>query len=342
MNHLAPVFVLVASVAAMTAGQACADGTADFYAGKRVTIITAGTPAGGYGVYARSLSLHLGKHIPGQPQVIVQFMPGAGGLVATNFVLNAAPKDGTAIGGVQRSVVRLALTGDKGVKYDAARINWIGSLNEDASVCVAWHTSGIRTIQEVMDKGLIIGGAGLNDTEQFPTVLNNTIGTKFKIISGYSGVGINLAMERGEVAGRCGWSWSSLKSQHGEWLRDHKINILVQIASKKHPELQAVPLATELTTSSEQRQILEFVFGEQALGQPYIMAESVPADRLAAMRKAFRDTAADKELRDELGKMGFDVALLDGEEMQRMVERMIRTPSSIIEQANAAAINKGR
>ena len=181
------------------------ESVAEFYAGKQIKIIVGGTAEGGYAPYARMLQNHMGQYIPGKPQVIVQYMPGAGGLVATNYVYNVASQDGTVIGSVQRNVARLALIGDKGTKYDPIKINWIGSLHSDVSVCVAWHTSGVKTIQDMMERELIVGGTGLNDTEQFPALLNNILGTKFKIISGYKGsAAISLAMERNEVAGRCG------------------------------------------------------------------------------------------------------------------------------------------
>src|SRR4051812_32769029 len=264
-----------------TLGAARAEDVADFYRGKQIKIVVGGTAEGGYAPYARMLQLHMGQYIPGNPQPIVQFMPGAGGLVATNNVANVAPRDGTVIGSVQRNVVRLFLFGDPGVKYDPGRLNWLGSLYNDVSVCVAWHTTGMTDIRDAMQRELIVGGTGHNDTEQFPAVLNAVLGTKFKIITGYSGAGgINLALERGEVQGRCGWSWDSLKSQKGEWLREGKLNILAQLALKRTPEIGSAPLVTELATSQDQRDVLELIFGEQVLGKPFVLAGGVPAERL--------------------------------------------------------------
>jgi tripartite-type tricarboxylate transporter receptor subunit TctC len=340
MKTIAASALAIAGI--MLAANASADPVADFYKGKEVRVIVGGTAEGGYAPYARMLQRHMGPFIPGNPTVIVQFMPGAGGLVAANYVYNAAPKDGTVIGGVQRSIVRLAMFGDKGVKYDPARINWLGSLHNDVSVCTAWHTAPVKTIQDAMERELIVGAnSPNNDTGQFPAVLNNVLGTKFKIITGYNGSGgISLAIERGEIQGRCGWSWDSLKSQQGDWLKDKKITILTQLTLKKHPELADVPLATELAKTKEQREILEFIFAEQILGKPFMMAEGVPADRIAALRKAFMQTAEDKTAVEQMNAMSLDVFPVNGQDMQGIVAKMIATPTATVERAKEAMVAK--
>jgi tripartite-type tricarboxylate transporter receptor subunit TctC len=318
---------------------AVADPVADFYSGKQIRIIVGGTAEGGYAPYARMLQAHMAQYIPGKPQVITQYMPGAGGLIATNYITNAAPRDGTVIGSVQRNVVRLALIGDKGVRYDPATINWIGSLYNDVSVCVAWHDSGVKTIEDVMQRELIVGGTALNDTEQFPAVLNNVLGTKFKIISGYkSSAAITLAMERGEVAGRCGWSWDSLKAQQGEWVTDKKVNILIQLSTKRAPDLPDVPLAAELAKTKEQKDLLDFIFGEQTMGKPFIMGPGVPPERVEAIRKAFMAVGADQVAIDQMHKMDLGVAPMDGNEMQNLVATMYATPQSVIARAGEAIV----
>ena len=321
------------------ASLASAEPVADFYKGKQIKIIVGGTAEGGYAPYARMLQMHMGQYIPGKPQMVVQFMPGAGGLIATNYVYNVAPKDGTVIGSVQRNVVRLALIHDQGVKYDPAKIIWLGSLYNDVSVCAAWSAAGIKTIQDAMQRELIVGGTGLNDTEQFPAVLNNLIGTKFKIISGYkSSAAITLAMERGEVTGRCGWSWDSLKSQRSDWLAEKKINVLVQMSMKKLPEIGDVPLAVDLAPNKDSRDVLEFIFGEQTLGKPFMMGPDVPAERVKALREAFLATAADKTAVDEMTKMDFGVDPLSGEEMQQIVVKMYATPQAVVDRAGEAVV----
>ena len=332
------LFSLAAVAGALAAMPAVADPVADFYKGKDIKIIVGGTAEGGYAPYARMLQRNMGQFIPGNPVIITQFMPGGGGLVATNYVYNAAPKDGTVIGSVQRSIVRLAMFGDKGVKYDPAKIKWLGSLHNDVSVCVAWHASPIKTLQDVMERELIVGATSPNnDTGQFPVVLNKILGTKFKVINGYNGGGaISLAIERGEVAGRCGWSWDSLRTQQGEWLRDKKVNVLTQLTLKPHPELAGVPLATELAKTGEQRGILEYIFAEQIMGKPFMFAEGVPADRVAAMRNAFMQTAQDKTALEQMNAMALDVTPVSGEEMETIVAKLIATPPDLVKQAREA------
>jgi tripartite-type tricarboxylate transporter receptor subunit TctC len=327
----------------MLAGAARAETVAEFYAGKQIKVIVGGTAEGGYAPYARLLANHMSQHIPGNPQVIVQYMPGAGGLVATNYVYNVAPRDGTVIGAVQRNVARLALIRDPGTKYDPLKVNWLGSLQNDVSVCVAWHTSGIKNIQDAMQRELIVGGTGLNDTEQFPALLNNILGTKFKIISGYkSSPAISLAIERGEIAGRCGWSWDSLKAQKGEWLTEKKIHLLAQLTVKKLPEIGDVPVAIDMAKTKEQRDILEFIFGEQTMGKPFMLGPDIPKERVAALREAFMKTAADPAALAEMNKMNLGVSPTSGDELQQLVARMYATPQAVIDRATAALVYKDK
>lgn len=332
---------VVVAGCALAPPTASADPVADFYRGNRVVIVVGGTAGGGYGSYARTVQRNMDRFIPGNPTVIIQFQPGAGGLVASNFVANAAPKDGTVIAATQRSMAFLPLFGVKGPQYDPTRLNWIGSLDNEVSVCVTWHASGVRTIKDATAREVIVGATGPNDTEQFPAVLNNILNTRFKIITGYGGPDLAIAMERGEITGRCGWSWGSLKSQRGDWLRDKKVNILVQLATKKNPEIGDVPLVTELTTIKEEQEVLELIFARQTLGRPFFMAAEVPADRVAAIRKAFMATAADEKVIAELTRQKLDLAPVSGEEMQEIVSRIYRTPKPVVERAQAAIVYKG-
>ena len=335
---------LVAAVAAacMFAGSASADPIADFYKGKRVKIIVGASSGGGYGTYARMVAAYLGKYIPGNPRIIAQFMQGAASIRAANYVYNVAPQDGTVLGAVQRAIPFLPLYGKKGPKYDAQKFHYIGSINNEVSICVSWHTTGVKTIQDAMKKELIIGGAGANDTENFPSALNNILGTKFKIISGYTGVGINLAMERGEVFGRCGWSWTSFKNQKSQWLRDKKVNILIQLSLRKLPEIGNVPLVTELAKNKEDRQIFELVFAPQVMGRPYLMGPGVPAARVKAMRAAFARTTQNPDLVKKLNKGSMDVALVGGAEIQKIVANAYKTPKSIVDRARDSMVYKGK
>lgn len=322
-------------------GAAAADPITDFYKGKRVKIIVGASSGGGYGTYARMVASYLGDNIPGKPRVIAQFMQGAASIRAANYVYNVAPKDGTVLGAVQRAIPFLPLFGKKGPQYEPLKFNYIGSINNEVSICVSWHTTPIKTIQDVQKQELIIGGAGANDTENFPAVLNNILGTKFKIISGYTGVGINLAMERGEVFGRCGWSWTSFKNQKGEWLRDKKVNILIQLSLKKLPEIGDVPLVTELAKTEEDRQVFELLFAPQVMGRPYLMGPGVPQERVEAMRTAFAKTTQHPELVRKLNKAQMDVSLVTGKEIQDIVANAYKTPKKVVERARDALIYKG-
>jgi tripartite-type tricarboxylate transporter receptor subunit TctC len=319
-----------------------ADAMSDFYKKKIVKIIVGASSGGGYGTYARSVSRHISKYIPGKPKLINQFMQGAASIRAANFVYNVAPQDGTIIGAVQRAIPFLPLYGKRGPKYDAQKFQYIGSINNEVSICVAWHTTGVKTIQDVMKKELIIGGAGANDTENFPSALNNILGTKFKIITGYTGVGINLAMERQEVYGRCGWSWTSFKNQKGEWLKDKKVNILIQLSLKRLPEIGNVPLVTELAKTKEDRQTFELVFAPQVMGRPFLMGPGVSAEKVAMMRAAFLKVTADPALLKELGKQQMDVAPVTGKEIQDIIASAYKTPKSIVDRARQSMVYKGK
>ena len=334
--------VAAAAAACLIAGSAAADPIADFYKGKRIKLIVGASSGGGYGTYARMVATYLGNYIPGNPRIIAQFMQGAASIRAANFVYNVAPQDGTVLGAVQRAIPFLPLYGKRGPKYDPQKFHYIGSINNEVSICVAWHTTGIKTIQDAMKKELIIGGAGANDTENFPAALNTILGTKFKIITGYTGVGINLAMERGEVYGRCGWSWTSFKNQQGQWLRDKKVNILIQLSLRKLPEIGNVPLVTELAKSKEDRQVFELVFAPQVMGRPYLMGPGVPAARVKAMRTAFARTTQNPDLVKKLNKAQMDVALVSGAEIQRIVAVAYKTPKAIVDRARDSMVYKGK
>jgi tripartite-type tricarboxylate transporter receptor subunit TctC len=324
------------------AGSASADAISKFYKGKRVKIIVGASSGGGYGTYARMVAAHLGKHIPGNPRIIAQFMQGAASIRAANYVYNVAPQDGTVIGAVQRAIPFLPLYGKRGPKYDPLKFNYIGSINNEVSICVSWHTTGVRTIQDAMAKQLIIGGAGANDTENFPAALNNILGTKFKIITGYTGVGINLAMERGEVFGRCGWSWTSFKNQKSQWLKDKKVNVLIQLSLRKLPEIGNVPLVTEIAKNKEDRQVFELVFAPQVMGRPYLMGPGVPAAHVKAIRTAFARTTREPDLVNKLNKASMDVAMVSGADIQKIVVQAYKTPKSIVDRARESMVYKGK
>ena len=229
------------------------------------------------------------------------------------------------------------LLGNKAAQYDGTKFNWIGSANDEVSVCVAWHTSGVTRIEDVLAGELAVGAAGVaDDTYQFPAVLNGLLGTKFKMVTGYpSGAEINLAMERNEVQGRCGFPWSTVKATRWSWIDDKKINLLMQFSLAKHADLPHVPLVTDLARNDEERQVLKLIFGRQVMGRPYAAPPGVPQDRADALRKAFMATMADKDFLAEVDKATLEVTPVAGDKIESLILEMYRTPPAVAEKAAA-------
>ncbi len=305
----------------------------EFYKGKNVDLYIGYSSGGGYDTYARLLARHMDRHLPGNPSIVPKNQPGAGSLVLANWLYNVAPKDGTAFGTVGRGVAFDPLLGSEKAQFDPTKFNWIGSMNDEVSVCVAWHTSGITSFEQLRDKTLVVGGTGPTaDTDQFPKVLNGTLGTKFDIISGYPGGNdISLAMERGEVKGRCGWSWSSIVATRKDWIDQGKIKILVQLSTQKHPDLPNVPLIMDFAKTPEQKQILQLVFARQAMGRPFVAPPDLPKERVAALRRAVMATLKDQQLLDEAKKMNLEINPVSGENVQALVEEAYKTPKPVAE-----------
>jgi tripartite-type tricarboxylate transporter receptor subunit TctC len=316
---------------AQNAGQK--EGTAEN--GPSVDLYIGYSAGGGYDIYARTLARNMERHIPDHPTVLPKNMPGAGSLVLTNWLYNVAPKDGSAFGAIGRGTGFDPLLGSKKAKFDASKFNWIGSMNDEVSVCVAWHTTGITSLDQVKDKELVVGGTGAAaDTDQFPKVLNGVLGTKFKVVSGYPGGNeINLAMERGEVQGRCGWSWSSVVATHKKWLEEKKINILVQLSMRKHPDLPNVPLVMDLAKTDEGRGIFKLIFSRQPMGRPFVAPPDVPAARVAMLRKAFMETLHDKQFMADADKAKLEINPVSGEDVQKIVHDVYSAPKDVAKKA---------
>src|SRR5262252_2296360 len=308
-----------------------AENHADFYKGKNVDLFIGYSAGGGYDVYARALARHMTRFIPGNPTIVPKNMPGAGSLVLANWLYNFGAKDGTAFGTIGRGTAFDPLLGSTKAQFDAVKFNWIGSMNDEVSVCGAWHTSGIAKLEQVVQNELTVGGTGpAADTDQFPKVLNATIHTKFKIIPGYPGGNdIDLAMERGEVMGRCGWSWSSVIATHKSWIDEKKINVLVQLSLNKHADLPNAPLVMDLAKTEEQRQIFKLVFARQPMGRPFLAPPGIPADRTAALRKAFMDTMKDPGFLAEAEKMKLEINPVSGDAVQEIMQEVYQTPKAI-------------
>ena len=309
----------------------------EFYRGKTIHFVIGYAPGSGYDLYARLLARHYGQHIPGKPTVVAQNMPGAGSLAAANYLYEIAPKDGTYIGMTGRGTPMTPLLGGKGATFkDENSFTWIGSMNNEVSVCVAWHTSGVKSIEQAMTRELTTSATalGADDTTVFPAVLNAMIGTKFKWITGYAGgAAMNLAMERGEVDGRCGWSWSSVKSTQPDWLKDGKISILLQLSLEKHPELQHIPSVMDFAKSDEQKKVLELIFARQVMGRPVLAPPGLPADRVKVLRAAFDATMKDREFLAEADKGQWEITPVSGEEIEKLMARIYATPPVVVELA---------
>ncbi|MBI2755783.1 MAG: hypothetical protein HYX52_03640 [Chloroflexi bacterium] len=304
---------------------------ATFYRGKTVTIVVGYTPGGGYDEYARFLSRSIGRYIPGNPTIIVQNQPGAGSMLAANTLFNASPKDGTVFGTFARGLPAEELLGSEGVQYKSAQFNWIGSMNDEVSICIARTDAPVKKFEDLYTMPLKIGGTGPGaDTDFFPKFLNGLLGTKFDLATGYPGGNdINVAMERGEVQGRCGFSYSSLISTRPQWITDKFITILVQMSLNKHPDLPSVPLVTDLARNAEERQLMRVVFSRQTMGRPFAAPPGVPADRVAALRYAFDQTMRDPQFMAEAQQAKLEVNPAGGTDLQQIVQDVLATPPDL-------------
>jgi tripartite-type tricarboxylate transporter receptor subunit TctC len=313
-----------------------AQSPADFYKGKNVDLYIGYSVGGGYDLYARVLARHIGRHIPGNPTIVVKNMEGAGSLRLANWLYRVAPKDGSVFAIIGRGTGFDPLLGQQAAQFDGTKFTWIGSGNHEVSVCVAYgDRSGITKFADLQGKEMTVGGTGASaDTDQFPKVVNGVLGTKMKVVSGYPGGNdIVLAMERGELQGRCGWSWSSVKATHGSWIAEKKLNILVQLALQKHPDLPDVPLVIDLATTDAQRQILRLIFARQVMGRPFLAPPGIPPERAAALRTAFMETMKDPAFIADAEKAQLEVNPVAGEELQKLVAEIYKTPPEIAKQA---------
>jgi tripartite-type tricarboxylate transporter receptor subunit TctC len=312
---------------------------ADFYKGKQVTILVGFTPGGSSSLYAQALARHMGRYLPGAPNFVVQHAPGAGGLVAANTIYNTAPRDGTIFAITGRAVAIEPLLGNKNAKFDAQKLNWIGTANVEYTTCISWHTAPVKTLQDAMTTELVVGGTGADATEVvFPKAANKMVGTKFKIVLGYHGsTEIMLAMERGELQGFCGIGWTFVKLRKGDWLRDRKINLLFQMSLEKHPDIPQVPALIDQAKTPEDRKVFEFLFAPQEMGRPFFAPPGVPPERVKALRDAFEKTLKDPQFLAEAEKMGIEVQHVGGEAIHTLLDRVYASPPEVIARAKAVA-----
>jgi tripartite-type tricarboxylate transporter receptor subunit TctC len=332
---------VVAGVIA-SAVPALADPVAEHFAGKTISLLIGTTPGGGYDGYARVLARHWGRHIPGNPKIVAKNMPGAGGLTLANYLYNQAPRDGTEVATLQSGVafekLFQTLSPDgKNARYDATQFGWIGSALRTVYVTVTWHDAPVKSLAEATAKEAILGSSAASSDNHLLAILGNKVlGTKFKIVQGYDGSNaIDLAIERGEIHGAAGKDWTTITSSRPDWLREKKINILVQMGMEAHPDLKDVPLALDLAKTPEDRQILELVFAKFNLARPYLTPPGLPPAYLAALRHSFNNVLKDPDFLAEAKRAGMEVNPVSGEELQALVEKMLRTPDNLASRARA-------
>lgn len=316
------------------ASPAAAQSTAGFYKGKTVTIVVSTSTGGGYDAMARAIARHIGRHVPGNPLVVVRNMPGAGGITAVNWLYNAADKDGTIVGLVQNGTPLEPLFGTKEARYDATKFNWIGTPSFEVSMVLVWHTVSVNTVEDLKARETNMGASGANSTPAFYTrLLNATLGTRMKLINGYPGQNdAFLAMERGELDGYPSVFYSALTSTRPTWLRDKLAKAIVQYGPERLKELPDVPFAPDLLTNADDKLLMQAAFAPQALGRPLLLPPDVPADRVAAMRTAFSDTLNDAKFKADAERIGLIVnAPRTGEQLQKVIVDAYATPSRVVE-----------
>jgi len=331
-------FGVLATTLCLACGAAPAEDIADFYKGRQISWILSADAGGGYAAYARAFAPYLADHIPGKPNIVIQHLPGGGGLRAMNFLAAVAPRDGTTIGLVHSSVPLAPLYGIKGAKFDPREMGWIGSIATSRGVCVAWHTANIATWQDMLDREFIVGGSGAgSQMETIPALLNKLFGTRIKVISGYKGGNaIYLAMERGEVQGRCGGLVSSINATRPDWFASRKVTVPIQVAINRHAQFPDVPAITEYAKDERTRNILRLVLAAEDMDRPILAPPGVPAERLAALRAAFHAAMNDPGFVAEAERQRLEIDEVAGEKVAAIIADTFALPPDIVKAANDA------
>jgi tripartite-type tricarboxylate transporter receptor subunit TctC len=314
---------------------------ADYFAGKSIDLLIGAPPGGGYDIYARVVGRHLGRHIPGQPTIVAKNMPGAGSARAAGFISTVAPKDGTAIAGIMPGAIMGPLLDEKAeALFDPTKVIYLGTANNGTRVCVTLKGSKIKTFDDALTQKVAFGGVSANDsTYEYGLMHKKTSGAKYDVVSGYRGTAdIGLAIERGEVDGVCGWDWSSFKSQKPDWLRENKVNVLLQVGLEPNAELtgMGVPSVFKYVNSEEDRKVVELVISQQVFQRSYIAPPGTPAEQIATLRSAFDATMNDKAFLEDAEKLRIDISPLPGTKVQELVQKLYATPKGIVEQARQA------
>jgi tripartite-type tricarboxylate transporter receptor subunit TctC len=336
--------LVVAAVCLAASAARAQDAVEAFYRGKTVTITVGSAVGGGYDTYARLIGRHLGRHIPGNPTIVVQNIPGAGSNKAASFVALQAPKDGTAIGAIQSGAILQPLISDQPIPHDPSKFVMLGSANRSVYLCVVRADAPVKTFQEAFDKEVIIGTSGEGATlREMPIMLINVLGVKLRIIGGYAGSReIIVAMERNEVQGMCGMDWSSLATQQRNWISSGFVRLLAQEDLQGHPEMNrmGVPLTISFAKTPEDRQVMEMIYSQNLFGRPYLVPPGTPPERVAALRRALAAMLQDPALLADAERSGLDIGPMSGEELQALVARLYALPPRIIERAKQSLIYK--
>jgi tripartite-type tricarboxylate transporter receptor subunit TctC len=333
------MYRMIIAIAFLTVlcANAQAQSVEEFYKGKTVSLIIGFSAGGGYDLYARHLGRHIGKHIPGNPTIVPQNMPGAGSLKAANFLYSAAPKDGSAFGTFARTTGINPLL-ESGATFDGTKFTWLGSVTDDVSTCVTWHTAAVKTWRDFLTKPVTLGGQAVSsEPDIFARLYKNVFGAPIKLVAGYPGTNeISLAMERGEVDGLCGLSWSTIKTRHARWLAEKKINVIVQSSFKRVQELGDVPLVMEETKDPEKIQILKLILAAQEMARPFAAPPGIPADRKAALVAAFDATMKDPEYLADAQRLKIDVNPVSGRALDKLLAELYATPKDVVKKASEA------
>ena len=332
---IGPWTIAAAAIAISLGASAGAQAPEAFFKGRQITCLIGAGAGGGYDAYYRTFARHVVHHIPGEPTIVPKNMPAASGLAAANTLYTAAERDGATIGAFPNNIPMDPLFGNPGARYDPRKLNWLGSIGKLENICATWITSTVKTIAQAREREVVVAAAAATSNSAImPKVLNALLGTRFKPIMGYDpGSGMTLALESGETEGVCGLSWSTIKAARPHWIKDNKLNVIVQLGLAKLPELPDVPAALDLVTDPVKKQVLGLILVRQELGRPLAAPPGVPADRLEILRGAFDATMKDPQFPAEAAKLELEIEPLSAPEIDKLLADAFATPKAIVQEA---------
>jgi tripartite-type tricarboxylate transporter receptor subunit TctC len=302
------------------------------YKGKQVRMVIASGAGGGYDTYARVLSRHMPKYVPGNPNFVDQNMPGASGMAATNWGYKVAPKDGSVIVSTYNALLLEPMFGNKSAQYNPREFEWVGSISKQQNICMTWHTSPIKTIEQAKEREIVVAATGATgNAATLPKIVNAMLGTKFKVVGGYETTESRLAVERGEAEGICGLSWSTLKASNPEWTQNKRMNILLQTGDTRQAELPDVPTLIEKVQNPDEKKVLQILSVPEDMGRPFFMPPGTSKEQVAVMRKAFMATMKDKDFLVEAEKSHLEVDPMTGEDMQKSISEAYQAPKATVD-----------